>query len=81
MEAARYAAARKAGDFDIAAVIAGEAVDLIDDVPPAAIIVERVVSEGGAPAWCSRSRAANSSARGQLNLAQLMIGWIIAGLF
>lgn len=45
MEAARYAAARKAGDFDIAAVIAGEAVDLIDDVPPAAKIVERVVSE------------------------------------
>jgi nitronate monooxygenase len=45
VEAARYAAARKAGDFDIAAVIAGEAVDLIDDVPPAAIIVERVVSE------------------------------------
>jgi nitronate monooxygenase len=44
-EAARYAAAREAGDFDVAAVIAGEAVDLIDDVPPAAIIVERVVSE------------------------------------
>jgi nitronate monooxygenase len=45
VEAARYAAAREAGNFDIAAVIAGEAVDLIDDVPPAAIIVERVVSE------------------------------------
>jgi len=44
-EAARYAAAREAGDFDVAAVIAGEAVDLIDDVLPAAIIVERVVSE------------------------------------
>lgn len=44
-EAARYAAAREAGDFDVAAVIAGEAVDLIDDVPPAAIIVERVVSD------------------------------------
>lgn len=43
-EAARYAVAREAGDFDVAAVIAGEAVDLIDDVLPAAAIVERVVS-------------------------------------
>jgi len=45
VEAARYAAAREAGDFDIAVVHAGEAVDLINDVPPAAIIVERVISE------------------------------------
>jgi nitronate monooxygenase len=45
VEAARYAAAREAGDFEIAAVIAGEAVDLIDDVPPAGIIIERMVSE------------------------------------
>jgi nitronate monooxygenase len=45
VEAARYAAAREAGDFDIAVVHAGEAVDLIKDMPPAAIIVERVVSE------------------------------------
>ncbi len=45
VEAARYAAAREAGDFDIAAVIAGEAADLIEDVLPAAVIVERVVSE------------------------------------
>ena len=41
----RYAAAREVGDFNIAAVIAGEAVDLIDDVLPAEIIVERVISE------------------------------------
>ena len=34
-----------AGDFDVAAVIPGEAVGLIDDPPPAAVIVERVVSE------------------------------------
>jgi nitronate monooxygenase len=41
-EAARYAAARAAGDFDTAAVIAGEALDLITDVPPAAEIVQRM---------------------------------------
>ena len=43
--AAEYAAARAAGTFDIAAVIAGEAVGLIHDVPPAAEIVERIVTE------------------------------------
>ncbi len=43
-EAARYAAASAANDFDTAAVIAGEAVDLIDDVPPAAEVIQRMVS-------------------------------------
>lgn len=43
--AAEYAAAKAAGNFDIAAVIAGEAVGLIHDIPPAAVIVERIVSE------------------------------------
>jgi nitronate monooxygenase len=43
--AAEYAAAKVAGNFDIAAVIAGESVGLIHDVPPAAEIVERVVTE------------------------------------
>ena len=43
--AAEYAAAREAGNFDIAAVIAGEAVGLIHDIPPAAEIVDRIVSE------------------------------------
>jgi nitronate monooxygenase len=43
--AAEYAAAKAAGDFEIAAVIAGEAVGLIHDIPPAAEIVERIVSE------------------------------------
>jgi nitronate monooxygenase len=43
-EAERYAAARAAGDFDTAAVIAGEVVDLIADVPPAAEIVERMMA-------------------------------------
>jgi nitronate monooxygenase len=42
---AEYAAAKAAGNFDIAAVIAGEAVGLIHDIPPAAEIVERIVSE------------------------------------
>jgi nitronate monooxygenase len=40
-----YAAAREAGDFDVAAVIAGEASALIHDIPPAAEIVERIVRD------------------------------------
>jgi hypothetical protein len=44
-QAARYAKAHAAGDFDTTAVIAGEAVDLISDVFPAAEVVERMVSE------------------------------------
>ena len=47
-EAARYDQARAAGDFDTAAVIAGEAVDLIADIPPAAEIVERMAKEAEA---------------------------------
>ncbi|PPQ16936.1 2-nitropropane dioxygenase [Bradyrhizobium sp. AC87j1] len=43
--AADYAAAKAAGNFDLAAVIAGEAVGLIHDIPPAAEIVERIASE------------------------------------
>ena len=43
--AAEYAAARASGNFDIAAVIAGEAVGLIHDIPPAAEIVDRIVGE------------------------------------
>ncbi|WP_342740706.1 nitronate monooxygenase [Bradyrhizobium sp. B117] len=45
--AADYAAAKAAGNFDVAAVIAGEAVGLIHDIPPAAEIVERIVVEAG----------------------------------
>ena len=41
-EHARYLAAREAGDFDIAAVIAGEAAGLVRDVPSAREVVERV---------------------------------------
>ena len=43
--AVEYTAAKAAGNFDIAAVIAGESVGLIHDIPPAAAIVERVVTE------------------------------------
>jgi nitronate monooxygenase len=43
--AAEYSAAKAAGNFDIAAVIAGEGVALIHDIPPAATIVARMVSE------------------------------------
>lgn len=43
--AADYAAAKTAGNFDIAAVIAGEAVGLIHDIPPAAEIIGRIVTE------------------------------------
>jgi nitronate monooxygenase len=47
-EAARYEAARAAGDFDTAGVIVGEAADLIGDIPPAGEVVERVVREAEA---------------------------------
>ncbi len=43
--ATEYAAAKAAGNFDIAAVIAGEAVGLIHDIPPAAEIVDRIARE------------------------------------
>ena len=47
-EAARYDKARAAGDFDTAAVIAGEGVDMISDIPPAAEVVERMAKEASA---------------------------------
>jgi nitronate monooxygenase len=40
-----YAAAKAGGDFDVAAVFAGESVGLIHDIPPAAEIVERIIAE------------------------------------
>jgi nitronate monooxygenase len=43
--AADYAAAKAAGNYDVAAVIAGEAVGLIHDIPPAGEIVERIAAE------------------------------------
>ena len=47
-EAARYDKARESGDFDTAAVIAGECVDMIGDIPPAAEVVERIAKEASA---------------------------------
>ncbi|MBP0116346.1 MULTISPECIES: NAD(P)H-dependent flavin oxidoreductase [Bradyrhizobium] len=43
--AVEYAAAKAAGNFEVAAVFAGEAVGLIHDIPPAAEIVERIAVE------------------------------------
>ena len=43
--AVEYAAAKAAENFDIAAVIAGEAVGLIHDIPPAGEIIERVIRQ------------------------------------
>jgi nitronate monooxygenase len=40
-----YAAAKAAGDFEVAAVFAGEAAGLIHDIPPAAEIVARIAIE------------------------------------
>ena len=47
-EQERYATAAEVGDVSRAVVWASEAVDLIHDLPPAADIVERMVSEAGA---------------------------------
>ncbi len=44
-EAARYAEARSKGDFKTAAVIAGEGVDLVQDIAPAAEVVRRMIDE------------------------------------
>ena len=41
-ELKRYGAAVAARDYDVALVFAGEGVDLIDDIPPAAKLVERL---------------------------------------
>ena len=43
--AAEYAAQRDGGNYDVAAVFAGGAAALIHDIPPAAEIVERIVTE------------------------------------
>jgi nitronate monooxygenase len=47
-ERARYAAAAAAGDVDTAVVFAGEAIDLIHAVEPAAAILDRVIREAQA---------------------------------
>jgi len=47
-ESAKYLAARASGDFDIAAVIAGEAAGLIHDIASARDVIESVVHEASA---------------------------------
>ncbi|MEJ6022876.1 NAD(P)H-dependent flavin oxidoreductase [Ramlibacter sp. PS4R-6] len=47
-EADRYARARSDGDFDVAAVIAGEAAAFVKEVLPAATIVQRVAADAEA---------------------------------
>ena len=47
-ESGKYANARAAGDFDIAAVIAGECVGLVQDIPTAQEVVGRTVREASA---------------------------------
>ncbi len=47
-EIARYAEARENGDFRTAAVIAGEAVDLVHDIAPANEIVARTIEQANA---------------------------------
>jgi nitronate monooxygenase len=42
---AEYTSARDAGNYDIAAVFAGQSIGLIHDIPPAAEIVDRIVRE------------------------------------
>ena len=44
-EAAGYDKARVTNNFNTATVIAGEAVDLIGEIPPAAEIIDRIVAE------------------------------------
>jgi nitronate monooxygenase len=46
--AANYASARDAGDFDVAAVIAGEASGLVSSVASAATVVKRIAAEAEA---------------------------------
>jgi len=47
-EAARYAAARNEGVFDVAAVIAGESSGLVREITSAREVVERTVREASA---------------------------------
>lgn len=48
VEAKAYLAAREAGDFDVAAVIAGEGVALVHDIPPAGEIIRDIVDKAEA---------------------------------
>ncbi|RJF95701.1 NAD(P)H-dependent flavin oxidoreductase [Noviherbaspirillum saxi] len=47
-EASKYAEARREGNFDIAAVIAGEAIGLVQDLPSAGDVVQKVMRDASA---------------------------------
>jgi len=66
-EAAHYDAARSAGDFDTAAVIAGECVDLISAILPAAEIVRQIAEQ--AEALLTRSNRYRTHEPTPVNLA------------
>jgi nitronate monooxygenase len=59
-EADRYAAARKADNFDIAAVIAGESAGLVRDISPAQELVERIAREASELLARGSSRSSQS---------------------
>lgn len=58
-ESAKYLAARSAGNFDVAAVIAGESSGLVHDVPRAQAVIENVMA--GAASLLGRGDAAARS--------------------
>jgi len=69
-QSARYAAARAQGDFDIAAVIAGESAGLVREIPSVREVMERVVRDAyallspdrpGGP-LCGEAAAASTAA-------------------
>ena len=55
-ESTKYAAARRDGDFDIAAVIAGESSGLVREISSAREVVDRIVREASALLAHGRSR-------------------------
>jgi len=57
-EMKRYKAAVEAGDFSTAVIFAGEDMDLIDDLPPAATIVARLAQEAERALQTAASRLA-----------------------
>jgi nitronate monooxygenase len=61
-EAVRYEQARSSGDFDTAAVIAGESAGLVGDIVRAAIIVERTVAQAEAMLASSNRYRSGASA-------------------
>ncbi len=68
-EATRFDEARAAADYTTAGVIAGEAVDLIDEILPAAEIVERSVNEASRLIAGASNRYSASAKVGPLQMS------------